>query len=212
MEKKNESSSDIRLKGQLKNYMQWPLYMDVLLIVVSICCCVLDMRRGLLILMLVLIYTAILSIFYIFNQPLIMKDLMEFASEYGDVQKTALKELTFPYALIMEDGRIVWMNKQFEEVLQKKNTGDVYLDKYLPQINSTVFPEETDQTTQIEIAFGEKEYSAEMHRLSIENYTKSDHMIELPENTDSFIAVYLRDITELKEYIRENENQRLIRT
>ena len=210
MEKKNESNSDIRLKGQLKNYMQWPLYMDVLLIIVSIFCCVLDMRRGLLILMLVLIYTAILSIFYIFNQPLIMKDLMEFASEYGDVQKTVLKELTFPYALIMEDGRIVWMNKQFEEVLQKKNTGDVYLDKYLPQINSTVFPEEADQTTQIEIAFGEKEYSAEMHRLSIENYTKSDHMIELPENADSFIAVCLRDITELKAYIRENENQRLI--
>ena len=110
MEKKNESNSDIRLKGQLKNYMQWPLYMDVLLIIVSIFCCVLDMRRGLLLLMLVLIYTAILSIFYIFNQPLIIKDLMEFASEYGDVQKTVLKELTFPYALIMEDGRIVWTN------------------------------------------------------------------------------------------------------
>ena len=49
-----------------------------------------------------------------------------------------------------------------------------------------------------------------MHRLSIENYTKNDHLIELPEDTDSFIAVYLRDITELKEYMRENENQRLV--
>ena len=50
-------------------------------------------------------------IFY--NRSLILADLIQFSTQYKGIQNTLLKELTVPYAIILEDGHILWKNDRF---------------------------------------------------------------------------------------------------
>ena len=91
--------------------------MTILLIAMNIWIYRLDKRAGVLMLFFVLIYIAIVGIMYVYSKSLVMKDLVDFAAQYGIIQNTLLKKLAVPYALLLEDGRLMWMNDQFREIL-----------------------------------------------------------------------------------------------
>ena len=50
---------------------------------------------------------------------IIMKDLVEFAAQYGIVQNTLLRELSIPYAILLDDGKAVWMNDESKQFWRK---------------------------------------------------------------------------------------------
>mgnify|MGYP000125646678 FL=1 len=41
-------------------------------------------------------------------------------------------------------------------------------------------------------------------------FSETEQLLQMPEEKEYFIAVYLQDVTELNRYIRENEEQRLV--
>ena len=106
MKKKNR----MRLKGQLRMYMSWPLIMTVLLAAVDIWVFVIDKRAGFIMSVFILIYLAIASGLYFYNRSLILADLIQFSAQYKGIENTLLKELAVPYAITLEDGRILWAN------------------------------------------------------------------------------------------------------
>ena len=108
---------DIKLKGQLKLYMQWPGIMILFLILMNIWIFRMDRKAGLLMSAFVLVYAVVIGIMYFYNKSLILADMVEFAAQYGIVQNTLLKELSIPYAILLDDGKIIWTNTQFREVL-----------------------------------------------------------------------------------------------
>lgn len=97
--------------------MQWPAVMSILLIAMNIWIYRLDRKAGMLMCLFVVIYIVIVGVMYFYNKSLVMKDLVEFAAQYGIVQNTLLKKLAVPYALLLEDGKLMWMNDQFREIL-----------------------------------------------------------------------------------------------
>ena len=210
MEKKMKTDQEVQLGGQLKFYMQWPVYMATLLVIISIGCLIADTKSGAIMLIMALVFAIIVAVFHIVNRSLVMKDLMEFASEYGEAQSSLLKDLGIPYAILLTDGRIVWMNNQFEHVLQKTNDGEMFLHKFIPELTRDHFPKEEKTVAEIEIAYKEKEYKAELHRIRLEGYSSKQQVLKISEGTEEFIAVYLHDVTELNEYIRETEEQRMV--
>ena len=132
MKKKQNESQKIHLKGQLRTYMQVPVLMAVLLAIMNVWIYRIDKRAGLVMLVFVIIYVAIVGVLYLYSRSLIMKDLVEFAAQYGVVQNTLLKELAVPYAILLEDGKVAWLNDQFVKVLGEKNHTEIYLSKYMP--------------------------------------------------------------------------------
>ena len=109
----------IRLKGQLKSYMRWPLLLTILLVLMNIWIYVIDLRAGALMTAFVIVYVLVVFILYIYNKPLIVNELISFATQYGQVQKKLLKELAIPYALLDEKGKVIWMNHAFSEVTER---------------------------------------------------------------------------------------------
>ncbi|MEF9941173.1 MAG: DHH family phosphoesterase [Lachnospiraceae bacterium] len=200
---------NIKLKGQLRLYMQWPAIMTILLMGMNIWIYMIDDRAGLLMSAFIVIYAIIVCILYVYNKSLILADLVEFAAQYGVVQNTLLKELAVPYAILLEDGKLIWMNDQFLAVLGKRQKQDVYLSKFIPELNRGTFPKE-DQKIQIDIQYNDRDYIAEMCRVSVEGFSDTEQLLQLPEETEYFIAVYLKDVTEINSYIRTNEAQRLV--
>ena len=103
--KKEEGKVRFKLKGQLKLYIQWPAIMALLLMAMNIWIYEIDRNAGLLMLVFVLIYIAMIAVLYFYSKSIIMKDLVEFAAQYGIIQNTLLRELAVPYAILLDDGK-----------------------------------------------------------------------------------------------------------
>ena len=209
MEKKNENGK-VQLKGQLKLYIQWPAIMVLLLIAMDLWVYKMDHRAGILMAVFVLIYIIMVGGLYFYSKNIIMKDLVEFAAQYGIVQNTLLRELSIPYAILLDDGKAVWMNDEFEAILGGKPKGEAYISKYIPELNRSIFPKEDQQKVTMEVYYDDKEYQAELRRVSVEGFSDTEQLMELPKEKEYFIAVYLQDVTELNRTIRENEEQRMV--
>ena len=201
---------DIQLKGQLKLYMQWPAIMSVLLLAMNVWIYKIDHRAGFIMLIFVLIYMLIVGALYFFNRAVILRDLVEFSAQYGVVQNTLLKELSVPYALLMEDGRILWVNDEFNAIFEGEGKVSGSLAKYIPEINRSLFPKEEDQKVQREVRYEDREYLAELRKISVKGFSDSEQLMEMPKEQEYFIAVHMQDVTERNEYIRANEEQRLV--
>ena len=209
MEKKKKEEK-VRLKGQLRMYMQLPAVMAVVLVIMNIWILAIDYQAGVLMMFFVAGYILVVAFLYTYSKTKVVKDLVEFAAQYGIVQNTLLKELAVPYAILLEDGKAVWMNDQFLNILGQKAEGKIYISKFIPEINTSIFPKEETDIVEMDVYYEDKEYRAELRKVSVEGFNESEQLMELPGEKESFVAVYLQDVTELNKYIRQNEEQRMV--
>lgn len=198
------------ISGRLKNYMRWPIAMAIMLLLLNLWIYCIDIKAGTLMLIFMLIYIVGIGILYVYSRSLIMKDLIEFAAQYGVVQNTLLKELSVPYAILLEDGQLLWMNDQFERLFGDTAQKDKYLSRYIPELNRSIFPKEENDVVEMDVYYEDREYKVELRRVSVEGFSETEQLLELPAEREYFIAVYLQDVTELNRYIKENEEQRLV--
>ena len=77
---------------------------------------------------------------YLRNKPLLIDELINFATQYGLVQKQLLNEFEIPYALVDYNAKFLWVNEQFTEVTGK--------DKKYHKSVMTVFPTLTKELLQ----------------------------------------------------------------
>ena len=103
----------MQLKGQLRMYMRWPLIMTLLLIGMDVWMYMVDKKAGLLTSLIIIIYVGIAFSLYFYNRSLILADLIQFSVQYKGIENRLLKELAIPYAIALEDGRILWKNDCF---------------------------------------------------------------------------------------------------
>lgn len=199
----------MRLKGQLRMYMHWPLIMAVLLIAMNIWIYVIDKRAGFVMSVFILIYLGIAGGLYFYNRSLILADLIQFSVQYKGIENTLLKELSIPYAIALEDGRILWANDSFNALMsgQKK---EKTLNRMIPELHPGVFPKEDMEHVELEVTYRDRDYQAELRRVNLEGFSEKEELLQIPEEKEFFVAVSLRDVTELNAYIRENEDQRMI--
>lgn len=200
-------NKNMRLKGQLRMYMQWPLIMTILLLAMNIWMYMTDQKAGLTMTVFVIIYVVIVGLLYFYNRSLILADLIQFSTQYKGIQNTLLKELTVPYAIILEDGHILWKNDRFSEIVDGR---EKFIQNVIPELNKGIFPKDDETRSELEITYKERDYQVELRRISLEGFSESERMLQIPKEKEYFIALYMRDVTELNSYIRENEDQRLI--
>lgn len=58
-------------------------------------------------------------IVYVRNKPVLVNELINFATQYGTVQRQLLNEFEIPYALLDYNAKILWVNEQFTELTGK---------------------------------------------------------------------------------------------
>ncbi len=184
-------NKDIRVKGKLRLYLQWPALMVVLLLVINAWIYATDKKAGIVMSVCIGIYAILVVVMYIYNKSKIQSELMELSAQYGMAQNILLKEFSVPYAILSEEGKILWMNDSCNELFEGGSRS--YLSKYIPDLNKGVFPKELNQRAEIEVSYEGRDYLVKFARLALEN-----------------IAVSLTDITELNAYIRESEGRKLV--
>ncbi|MBR6909130.1 MAG: DHH family phosphoesterase, partial [Lachnospiraceae bacterium] len=92
----------MRIKGRLRTYLRFTIYLGILLLVIDIAAFTINRTAGWLLAVFSVVYIAVTLILYFYNKPLIMNELVSFATEYGQIQRKLLRELNLPYALLDE--------------------------------------------------------------------------------------------------------------
>ncbi len=100
------------------------------------------------------------------------------------------------------------MNDSFKDMVREN--GQKYLDNYIPEFTSGAFAVAEGHTLVKEAKFNEREYEVSFRRISIDVLNNAEALIQIPRGKDYFIAVYFHEVTRLKQYMRENEQQRLV--
>lgn len=202
-------NNNFYLKGQLKLYMQWPAIMAILLVAINIWIFTIDHKAGFLMCVFVLIYIVAVGLLYFHNKSLVLTDLLDFAAQYGMVQNVLLKDLSVPYVIMMDDGKIIWANDSFQELFGKTVIGK-YLSSFIPDLNRSIFPKEDGKKSELDVVYEDRDYHAQISRIHVPDTENKENIFQLPKNRDYFIAVSLTDTTELNNYIKENEEQKLV--
>lgn len=198
----------IKLKGRLKSYTQTSLYLGFLLVLVNLLVYLLDVSAGLVVSGFTLVYFAVTIFMLLYNKPVITNELVSFATQYGQIQKVLLRELEVPYAMLDEEGHIIWMNASFEEVVHREKGYRKSITSLFPSITREKLPNEEEQT-EINIIFEERNYVARMKRISMREMADNSDIIDGTEYEGCLIAFYLFDETALRIALKEVDDQSL---
>lgn len=201
--------TNIKLKGKLRRYLNWPLYLTIVLILMDVAMYAQDIQMGAEFSGFIVLYVIIVLISNRRNRPLLINELVNFATQYGTVQKQLLNDFEIPYALLDYNSRFLWMNEKFTEITGK--------DKNYHKSVTTVFPgltkdilQKSEAVGSINVMLDDRNYRISMKRIYFDSVTKDSAIVAINDTDEYLTAIYLFDETELNRYIRENEEQKLV--
>lgn len=200
----------IRLKGRIKTYLRFTIYLGILLVAVDIAVLLVNLSAGLIVLGFTLFYFAITLSLYFYNKPLIINEMVSFATEYGQIQKKLLRDLEIPYVLLDDNGKIIWTNAAFENVVHQPKGYSKSITSLFPTITRDRLPDDSGvDEAQYELTYEGKEYVARFKKISLKEMAENSDMIEAKGYNGYLIAVYLFDETALHIALQEVDDQSL---
>ena len=199
-----------KLKGQIKLYMLLPVLMGIVLCAVTVWVFTVDRNAGLLMGVFLLVYMAAVCLLYFHNQTSLASSLASATARYGFMQNTMLHDLALPYAILMPDGKMMWVNEEFRKIFPGEELDEKYLSNYIPELNRSVFPKRENDVAELDIVYQKREYHACCRRVVSQELTGAENAFYTPREFVDFITISLTDVTELPHYMRENEQQRLV--
>ena len=197
----------IKIKGQLKFYMQWPFILTVLLAVMDILVFTINVKAGAVASAFLAAYLLIVVFLYFHSKTAIMNELISFATQYGQVQKTLLREFIVPYALLDSNGKVLWLNDAFAQIAGKNRKFRKKISSLFPEVTADKLPDEED--SEVTFQFHDRDYRAVMRRIPMQKLLEESGLIEVEEHND-LTALYLFDETEMNRYIRQKEDEKLV--
>jgi c-di-AMP phosphodiesterase-like protein len=195
----------LRLKGHLKSYLQTALWLGILLAVINVAIFFLDVKSGICVSCFLVIYLVVMTTLLYRNKPIIMNEFVDFATQYGQIQRKLLRDLELAHVLMDESGKIIWTNKAFENIVHKEKG-------YRKNI-STLFPNVTKEKLEfedefdMEVQFEEGEYILKLKRISLKDVLDKSEVIENDTGDTCLLAGYLFDVTQLRKAQREIDEQ-----
>lgn len=198
---------DVKLKGKLKGYTQTPLVLTALFGAMDVWMYVLNIKAGILGSVFVGIYFFVMLFVYWRNKPILMNELIDFATQYGTVQKRLLNEFEVPYAVMDATGKLLWMNRQFEALSEKNKGYHKSITTIFPQITRELMEKEDE----LELVVEREEcvYRASVHKIHFTDILH-ESSIELTEKVQYLQVIYLFDETQLTRYRIENQEMQMV--
>ena len=202
-------SNKVKLRGRLRKSLYWPMFMTILLVCMNVVIYTEDILSGIMFSIFTAIYFVVSMIVYVRNKPVLVNELINFATQYGTVQKQLLNEFEIPYALVDYNAKILWVNEQFTELTGK--------DKKYHKSITTIFPaltkellQKSDGEKSINLTLKEQDFRVALKRIYFEELNSVDSLVTLDESNEYLTAVYLFDETEKNQYMRENQEQKMV--
>ncbi len=200
----------VKLKGRMKSYLQSSLYLGFLLAVVDVLVYMLDYRAGLVVTAFLIFYFAIVLSMMLYNKPVIMNELISFATQYGQIQRRLLRDLELPHALLDDAGKIIWTNIAFERLTHQEKGYRKSISTLFPTITKDILPGQgKDDEIECQVEYENGNFVAKLKKISLKEMAENSDIIEAKGYEGYLIAIYLFDETALQIALKEVDDQSL---
>ena len=202
----------LKLKGMLRLYLKWPLFLSILFIIMDIQLFVINRRIGVIGAVYCVIFILITLILNFFGKKGIRRDLVQFAENYGKMQMSMIKEMDIPYAVLSEEGQLLWGNDKFLQVIVNKKAARRSITNIFPEITQNILPK-LPEPKEAHVQAGERYYRCVMNLIvdsgsSVggEEELAFDQMLD----TKRIIAMCLYEETEVINLEKVGEAENLV--
>lgn len=199
----------IKLKGQLNVYMRWPIILTVLLVIMNIPLYLIDLKAGAVATVFTVVYLAVSIMLYLQKRPYILNELISFATQYGQVQKNLIQSFALPYAIMDPEGKILWMNDEFQYVTGKDKKYRKFVGNIFREITPDTLPMQ-GEIRELELIYEEHDYRVQMKRVEIHELLQDSEIVEIHPDSSYLVTLYMFDETELKKYMRKNDDDQIV--
>ena len=192
-----------RVRGKFRIYLQWPVMLSALWILVTVAAGAIDLRAGILVSAATVVYMAVSLSLYFTRRRALLSGMLECAMQYSDTQVRQLDELLVPYAVADESGKLVWMNQEFARILEAGKNESKTLLSIFPQITREQL-KTGGQIVTVHDVYGGHNYRIDLREIELEK----ENALEEPHN--SLTAVCLSDETQILKYRQQINDQKMV--
>lgn len=198
---------NMKVRGQLRWYLAWPLLLSLFLMFANVAVLLVSWQAACMMLPFTITYIAMSAWLRVYSRKRVLGGLVEFSAEYAWIQKQLLTEMALPYALADDDGRIVWMNQAFQEIIALEKGARKNLLSLFPEVTKTDLAVD-NETAQVHTSFGEYKFRLDLQPIFVSGTEEED--IEALVSRQKLLAVYLFDETEILRYRQEITDERMV--
>ena len=189
----------LKYRNRLKRYLRFPLYMLIIFLIGCIILSFVNPKAAGVTLIFVLVYGVACFAYYKANLKSFKNTIIEYAVHYGTVQKELLKNFRLPYVLLDSTGRIMWMNEEFCQLVDKNKTYNKSITSIFSEITREGIDHAKDDNFDIHIEYNERKYLACLQRLDMTEPLQGSNLVaNMDEVTDGLVAIILFDETDIQ--------------
>lgn len=224
------------VEGLYNRYRQVPLYLIGMFCLMTVFMYFVGIVAGVIATIFTAIYGIINIVVFLRMNSLSRDRYVEFAMEHGKMQKELIKEFPVPYALLDEDGKLVWVNDEFSSITDtsKRKLMKLNIVQVFEEVTEESLPYE-ENVTEGEISFCGRKYRYEIRRVQVNKFEPviddvdgqnpvGEPVDDKPADdgdgvkrrgsshhkTDTFLAFYMFDVTVVNRLTQENHDQKLV--
>lgn len=200
-----------KIRGLFRVYLQWPLFLSVLLVLLTAAVGTVSVKAGIIVSFFTIIYIGIALWLYFSRKRGILAGLIAFSASYDKNRQHLTEEMLVPYAVSDGTGHILWMNKEFGTVLEKDSSGLRNITAMFPEITREMLAT-GGEVISIHGSFGGSRYRVDLKEILLDDFeavSKTDETA-VPGESASITAIYLIDETETLKYKQLIYDQKLV--
>ena len=202
-------SNNQKEKKLYRNYIYSQIAVIAVFVFLIILLYVVSSTAGHIMLITTVLYIAVILIHFLFRRPNVLRELTQFGSNYSQAQKRLLKELRLPYGILGYDGKMLWGNDEFYDIIENERQASLSINNIFDEVRPENFPTDINDT-KILAEKNNKFYEIILRKISFDDIDSNDSLIINTDINNSLIGMYVYDITETTRLKRENKEEKMV--
>ena len=205
------TGNQLKLKGRAQMIPGVFLFLGVMLLALDILIFVrYGAAPGFVVGVFALIYFLIVGFLILSLRRAFLAEMINFAAEYGQVQRVLLRELDLPYAVLDKTGCVLWCNTAFERATHADKDMRTPVEELFDSVTPAIFPVEDGEDVELPALREGMTYKVRLRRIGLRHMVGKSELFEVPAEEEALYAMYLYDETALQLAIREVDDQSLV--
>ena len=202
-------SEEIRIREEKRVRFVLPFLLVIVFAAISAWLYTIHLYAGIGATVLTVLYVIVIFVLRQKYRPTEYDELVDFATQYGSVQKQILDEFEVPLAVTDEHGKILWVNQLFAALTGK---GKDYR-KSITSVFSAITSERLSKNEELNlpIDYEDRHLRAHIRRIYLQIEQENESESDFPEKKEEFlILMHFFDETKQTDLEREAQNTQMI--
>lgn len=195
----------------LRFYLVWPFILSIILFIGAAHAYTVNQKAGRFCLLYTCVYTVVALLIWLSSIQRINRELIEFAHGYGGLQMQTLKSMTIPFAVLDHNGRMVWGNDAFLEVIVNKKAARKNISHIFGELTADELPH-SEKPVSLRVRKDNQTFGATLRLVqgSEEDLEEQGFVINRLVDHERLITLTLYDETQLVELERIRQEEQVV--